>query len=127
MPGAGDGWARFELGNWVAVNRWAARGGRLDLVLRAYSVPQIDPAEEFAEISRRGQSQLKAEGWHHTTTASVEVVQEGPDKAHCALINHRCHADGTVYHKFDTLWIITNQDGHWGVKFRSSFLASASH
>ena len=47
---------------------------------------QIDTPEEFAEISRRGQSQLEAEGWHHTTTASVEVVQEGPDKAHAALI-----------------------------------------
>ena len=55
----------------------------------------IDTPEEFAEISRRGQSQLEAEGWHHTTTASMEVVQEGPDKAHVALINHRCHADGT--------------------------------
>ncbi len=87
----------------------------------------IDTPEEFAEVSKRGQSQLEAEGWHHTTTASMDVVQEGPDKAHVALINHRTHADGSVYHKFDTLWIITNQDGHWGVKFRSSFLASASH
>ena len=87
----------------------------------------IETPEEFAEVSRRGQSQLEAEGWHHTSTASVEVVQEGPDKAHAALMNHRCHADGSVYHEFDTLWIITKQDGHWGVKFRSSFLASASH
>ena len=88
---------------------------------------QIDTPEEFAEISRRGQSRLEAEGWHHTDTAVMEVVQQGPDKAHCALQNHRTHADGTVYHKFDTFWIITNQDGHWGVKFRSSFLASPSH
>jgi len=87
----------------------------------------IATPEEFAEISRRGQSQLEAEGWHHTDTASMDVVQMGPDKAHVALINHRCHADGSVYHKFDTFWIITNQDGHWGVKFRSSFLASPSH
>ncbi len=83
--------------------------------------------EEFAEISRRGQAQLEQEGWHHTDTASMEVIQQGPDKAHVALVNHRCRADGTVYHRFDTFWIITNQDGHWGVKFRSSFLASPSH
>jgi ketosteroid isomerase-like protein len=88
---------------------------------------QIDTPEEFAEISRRGQARLESEGWHHTTTASMEVVQAGPDKAHCALVNHRTHADGTVYHKFNTLWIITNQNGHWGVKFRSSFLGSDSH
>lgn len=88
---------------------------------------QIDTPEEFAEISKQGQAQLEDEGWHHTTTASMDVIQSGPDKAHVALINHRTHADGTVYHKFNTFWIITNQDGHWGVKFRSSFLGSPSH
>ena len=87
----------------------------------------IETPEEFAEISRRGQSRLEAEGWDHTDTVSMEVVQQGPDKAHCALVNHRCRADGAVYHKFDTLWIVTNQDGHWGVKFRSSYLGSPSH
>ena len=87
----------------------------------------IETPEEFAEISRRGQSQLEAEGWDHTETAVLEVVQQGPDKAHCALINQRCHADGAAYHEFQTFWIVTKQDGHWGVKFRSSFLASPSH
>ena len=87
----------------------------------------IETPEEFAEISRRGQSQLEAEGWDHTETAVLEVVQQGPDKAHCALINQRCHADGAVYHEFQTFWIVTKQDDHWGVKFRSSFLASPSH
>lgn len=88
---------------------------------------QIDSPEEFAEISRRGQAQLEAEGWDHTDTVSINLVQQGPDKAHVALVNQRCRADGSTYHKFDTLWIITEQDGHWGVKFRSSFLASPSH
>ena len=87
----------------------------------------IETPEEFAEISKRGEAQLEAEGWHHTVTAKLEVVHEGPDKAHVALTNHRCRADGTVYHAFDTLWIVTNQDDHWGIKFRSSFLASPSH
>ena len=37
---------------------------------------QIETPEEFAEISRRGQSQLEAEGWHHTTTASAGGEKE---------------------------------------------------
>jgi len=57
----------------------------------------------------------------------MDVVQQGPDKAHCALVNHRCRADGAAYLEFDTFWIVTNQDGHWGVKFRSSYLGSPSH
>jgi len=34
----------------------------------------------------------------------------------------RRREDGTVYNEFDSLWIVTEQDGHWGVQFRSSYL-----
>ncbi|MDE2641095.1 MAG: hypothetical protein OXI03_11020 [Chloroflexota bacterium] len=65
---------------------------------------------------------LAEEGWDHTVVAAMEVVHEGPGKVHLAITNHRCHADGTVYKPFDTLWVVTLQDGHWGVQFRSSYL-----
>ena len=54
--------------------------------------------------------------------ASVQVVHSGEDKVHVAIRNDRCRADGTVYNQFDTLWIATLQDGHWGIQFRSSYL-----
>ena len=82
----------------------------------------IGSAADFAAISAKGEAHLQAEGWDHTTVAKIEVVHAGDDKVHVAMTNDRCHGDGTVYNSFDTLWIATNVDGHWGIQFRSSFL-----
>ena len=83
---------------------------------------RIENAEIFVEISKRGESMLAQEGWHHTTVASLEVLHSGNDKVHIALRNDHCRADGPVYHSFDTFWIATLVEGHWGIQFRSSFL-----
>ena len=74
----------------------------------------IQNAEAFIAGSRRGESRLQEEGWHHTIVASLEVVHAGRDKVHVAIRNDRCHADGTVYHSFDTFWIATLVDGPLG-------------
>ena len=53
---------------------------------------------------------------------AISVVHEGPDKVHLSLNYDRCREDGSVYNSFDTLWVATLQDGHWGIQFRSSYL-----
>ena len=82
----------------------------------------IESHQAFVERSARVAGQLEKEGWHHTVMTSLEVVHEGADKVHLALSYDRCHADGSVYNRFDTLWIATLQDAHWGIQFRSSYL-----
>ena len=82
----------------------------------------VERAEDFVERSRNNRALLEAEGWDHTVLKAIEVVHNGPDKVHLALSIDRCHADGTVYNQFDTFWIATLQDGHWGIQFRSSYL-----
>ena len=82
----------------------------------------LDTREDFLNAHANMKERLSAQGWAHTTMEKVEVVHEGPDKVHLAILQHREHADGTVYRPFETLWIMTLQDGHWGVQFRSSFL-----
>ena len=84
----------------------------------------IESPDVFIERNTRGEALLREEGWHHTRVASLEVVHAGIDKVHLALRNDRCHEDGTAYHSFDTFWIATLVDGHWGIQFRSSFLHS---
>jgi hypothetical protein len=69
---------------------------------------------------------LKAEGWDHTATTSVEAAQSGEDKVHLVINQSRRHADGTEYNGFPTLWMFTRIDGRWGVQFRSSFLSNAA-
>lgn len=63
---------------------------------------------------------LRAEGWHHTVIESLEVVHAVPDKVHLAIEYTRHRADDSVYSRFNSLWITTLQDGHWGIRFRSS-------
>ena len=82
----------------------------------------VESAEDFARMSEKGKSRLSAEGWHHTVRSSIAVIHSGEDKEHLALTMDRCHEDGAVYNSFDTFWIATKQDGHWGIQFRSSFL-----
>ena len=71
-------------------------------------------------------ARLNAEGWHHTSTLSIDAVQAGPEKVHLVIRQSRQHADGTEYNGFDTLWIFTKIDGRWGVQFRSSFLTNTA-
>lgn len=82
----------------------------------------IDTAEIFIKGSEAGRPRLEAEGWHHTVMRSCDVIHSGEDKVHLAMIMDRCHEDGEVYNSFDTFWVATLQDGHWGIQFRSSFL-----
>lgn len=83
---------------------------------------EIPTREAFIERSRAGKARLTAEGWARTTVAKVVAIHVGSDKVHLAITNERRHADGTVYKRFDTFWIATCVDGHWGIQFRSSYL-----
>ncbi len=82
----------------------------------------IATREAFIERSRAGRARLEAEGWDHTTVEAIDAVHASDDKVHLALSVDRRHADGTVYKHFETLWIATRVDGHWGIQFRSSYL-----
>jgi len=83
---------------------------------------RFETRQDFLDSQMGLKDRLEAEGWVHTTMDSVKVVQEGPDKVHLAIVQLREHADGTVYKPFNTLWIITLQDGNWGIQFRSSYV-----
>ncbi|HJO81378.1 MAG: hypothetical protein QGG34_08340 [SAR202 cluster bacterium] len=83
-----------------------------------------DFADDFRESGgEKTTAALKAEGWDHTTTTSIEAVQSGDEKVHLAIHQSRRLADGTEYNGFLTLWIFTLIDGRWGVQFRSSFVS----
>ena len=79
-------------------------------------------AQESVVASTTAEPHLDDEGWHHSIIAEIEAVHVGDDKVHLAMTVERCHEDGTVYNTFDTLWIATQDENHWGIKFRSSFL-----
>ena len=81
-----------------------------------------ETADDFRATEEATKARLKAEGWHHTSTLSIDAAQVGPEKVHLVIRQSRQHEDGTEYNGFDTLWIFTKIDGRWAVPFRSSFL-----
>jgi hypothetical protein len=63
----------------------------------------------------------KSIGWDHTRLEEKKVIQCGPDKVHVAVKVTRRRKDGTPIHAFDSLYVVTNQGGRWGIQIRSSY------
>lgn len=59
--------------------------------------------------------------WDHSAWARRDVIHAGPDKVHIDTEFVRYRKDGSVIGRFDSIYIITRENGHWGVKGRSSF------
>jgi len=59
--------------------------------------------------------------WDHSAWDRREVIHAGPDKVHIDTRFTRYRRDGSVIGGFDSIYVVTRQDGHWGIKIRSSF------
>ncbi|MBM3648341.1 MAG: hypothetical protein FJX11_11170 [Alphaproteobacteria bacterium] len=61
------------------------------------------------------------EGWARSQWDERTPIHVGPDKVHLKVAFSRFRADGSLIGRFDTIYIVTRQDGHWGIQARSSF------
>jgi hypothetical protein len=59
--------------------------------------------------------------WDHSAWERRDVIHSGSDKVHIDTRFTRYRADGSVIGGFDSVYVVTCQDGHWGVKIRSSY------
>lgn len=59
--------------------------------------------------------------WHHSAWERREVIHAGADKVHFDTRFVRYRADGSVIGYFDSIYVVTLENSHWGVKARSSF------
>ena len=59
--------------------------------------------------------------WDHSAWERRDVIHSGPDKVHIDTRFTRYRKDGSVIGGFDSMYVVTSQDGHWGVKIRSSY------
>ncbi|MCH7958537.1 MAG: hypothetical protein IID08_00305 [Candidatus Hydrogenedentes bacterium] len=60
-------------------------------------------------------------GWDHSAWDLREIVQSGKDKVHVAVRFSRYNADNEKIATYDSLYIVTRMDGHWGTQARSSY------
>jgi hypothetical protein len=59
--------------------------------------------------------------WDHSTWERREIIHAGEDKVHIDTRFTRYRTDGSIIGGFDSVYVITRENGHWGVKIRSSF------
>ncbi len=62
-------------------------------------------------------------GWDHSCWDLREVIQSSETKVHLKVTFSRYRADGSLIGTYPSIWVMTEQDGHWGIKMRSSFAA----
>ena len=59
--------------------------------------------------------------WDHSAWERRAVIHTGADKVHIDTRFVRYRADGSVIGGFDSIYVVTRENGRWGVKARSSF------
>ena len=59
--------------------------------------------------------------WNHSCWDSRKVIQSIESKVHLQVTFSRYRVDGSKIGTFPSIWVITKQDNHWGIKMRSSF------
>jgi hypothetical protein len=64
---------------------------------------------------------LRESGWDHSSWTRRRIVHISDSKAHVDTEITRYRKDGTVLARLDSLYIVTKENGRWGIKMRSSF------
>jgi hypothetical protein len=64
---------------------------------------------------------LQAAGWDHSEWKRRRIVHLSESKAHIDTEFARYRKDGSLIGKYESLYVLTKENGHWGVKMRSSF------
>jgi hypothetical protein len=77
----------------------------------------IEPGYHKPDMFERG----ALADWHHSAWQRREVIHAGADKVHLDTRFTRYRADGSVIGSFDSIYVVTCEGGHWGIKARSSF------
>jgi uncharacterized NTF2-like protein DUF6841 len=60
-------------------------------------------------------------GWDHSAWKRRRVVQISDSKAHVDTEFTRYRKDGSIIGSYESLYVVTKEDGRWGIKLRSSF------
>lgn len=99
---------------------WAATLNYPHARLAAGQLKVWETAADYA-LSNDVAELAKAQGWHHSKWTARRLVQDGDDKLHFATKFTRFDKDDRALGTYDSLYIVTRKDGHWGTQFRSSY------
>ena len=94
---------------------------------KTFNLPSVRLASNKMVIIESGyhQPQMFERGplaeWDHSAWERRDIIHSGPDKVHIDTRFTRYRKDGSVIGGFDSIYVVTCEDGHWGVKARSSY------
>jgi hypothetical protein len=97
---------------------WAASLNYPHVRFASGSVTVWDSAEEFAQTLAF--ETLPRSGWDHSHWLTRDVVLVSSEKVHIATVFQRFNSDNDVLFTYESLYIVTKVDGHWGTQARSS-------
>jgi hypothetical protein len=99
------------------LSRWNRTFNFPSVRLASNTLTIIDAHYHKPEMFSRG----ALADWDHSAWERRNVIHAGPDKVHIDTRFTRYREDGSVIGGFDSIYVITCENGHWGVKCRSSF------
>lgn len=97
---------------------WAASLNYPHVRFASGTVTVWESAEEFAQTTAF--ERLPQTGWDHSHWLSRETTLASPGKVHISTVFQRFNSDNEVLGTYQSLYIITEMDGHWGTQARSS-------
>ena len=119
----------------VALDRYLETWNSRDPVIWATSLhfPHVRPGSGAFEMSRTAEeyaagvdfTRTLKTGWHHTEWVSREVLQVGPRKVHIAGSWQRYTADDRPLGTSAITYVLTSDNGRWGVQSRFAAGAGA--
>ena len=80
---------------------------------------QVVVREDAADIETDFLLLRQVEGWDHSTLDLVEAVQVALDAVHFKVVFSRRKVDGAAYRTVPGLFVMTKQDGEWGLALQS--------
>jgi hypothetical protein len=80
---------------------------------------QVVVAETAVDFHTDFEQMREREGWASSSFEDFTPIATSPSKVHFQVVFKRFHADGTQYGSGLVLYIVTHQDGHWGMQLRS--------
>lgn len=64
---------------------------------------------------------LRETGWDHTAWTRRRIIHMSDSKVHVDTEITRYRKDDSALGRFESLYIVTKEEGRWGIKMRSSF------
>ncbi len=119
ITGAMEAMDAFMLGfNARDPEAWAASLNYPHVRFASGTVTVWNSADEFADT--RAFENLARAGWDHSHWLTRDVVLVSSEKVHIATVFQRFNSSNEVIATYQSLYIVTKVDGHWGTQARSS-------